>query len=214
MARSRATDHNEKKANILDNASTLFVAEGFSRASMTQLAAACEISKSNLYHYYRDKEEILFSLLDEHMDEILLTLQQAIQKSNAEYRQLEALIYGLLELYQDADNKHRVLLNDLQVLPDEQKEVIRAKERLIVQYFKHAILFDYPHYATQPHLLSAAAMMLLGSINWSFTWYKPRKGLTLQDYAKFMATTYRFGLEDNLQTFKNNEDANAKSSNS
>lgn len=209
MARARAIDHDVKKANILDNASTLFVAEGFSRASMTQLAAACEISKSNLYHYYRDKEEILFSLLDEHMDEILLALQKAVQQAPNQ-QQLEALIYSLLELYQDADHKHRVLLNDLQVLPDEKKEAIRAKERLIVQYFKHAILLDYPSYAVKPQLLSAAAMTLLGSINWSFTWYKPKKGLTLKDFAMFIANTYRHGLKDNLKNLNTVEDDNAK----
>lgn len=193
MARARATDHHEKKANILSQASNLFVAEGFSRASMTQLAAACEISKSNLYHYYRDKEAILFSLLDEHMDEILSTLQHSVKQSET-HSQLRQLVSGLLTLYRDADNKHRVLLNDMKVLPAEKQEAIREKERLIVQYFKHAILLQYPRYATQPQLLSAAAMTLLGSINWSFTWFKSDKGLTVEDYADFLANTYQHGL--------------------
>lgn len=193
MARARATDHDEKKAHILNHASTLFVAEGFSRASMTQLAQACDISKSNLYHYYRDKEAILFSLLDEHMDEILAALQRGAQQ-NGEKSELEHLVCALLELYQDADHKHRVLLNDLQILPQEQQSIIRGKERLIVQYFKHAILMQYPSYAARPQMLSAAAMTLLGSINWSFTWFKGDKGLTVEDYAKFIANTYEQGL--------------------
>ncbi len=194
MARAIANDHHEKKANILQQASALFVAEGFSRASMTQLAEACQISKSNLYHYYLDKESILFSLLDEHMNEILTVLQQTVQKNNAK-TQLENLIKTLLELYRDADNKHRVLLNDLQVLPQDKQAIIRQKERLIVQFFKHAILLDYPDYATRPQLLSVAAMSLLGSINWSFTWFKPGKGLGVEEYAAFLANTYRNGLK-------------------
>lgn len=193
MARARANDHDEKKANILLQASSLFVAEGFSRASMTQLAEACEISKSNLYHYYRDKDEILFSLLDEHMDEILVALQGGVS-GTTQNNQLEPLILALLTLYREADNKHRVLLNDLKVLPKDKQEIIRSKERLIVQYFKHAILLEYPHYATDPHLLSSAAMTLLGSINWSFTWFKANKGLTVERYAKFLTNTYRHGL--------------------
>lgn len=196
MARAKATDHHEKKANILSQASNLFVAEGFSRVSMTQLAEACDISKSNLYHYYRDKEAILFSLLDEHMDEILSTLQRCVTQAD-DRSQLRCLILALLTLYRDADNKHRVLLNDLQVLPKDQQEAIRCKERLIVQYFKHAILLQYSHYATQPQLLSAAAMTLLGSINWSFTWFKSDKGLTVEDYADFLAKTFQNGLGHN-----------------
>ncbi len=193
MPRARATDHDAKKSHILDQASALFVAEGFSRVSMTQLATACAISKSNLYHYYRDKEAILFHLLDKHMDEILTTLQHTARQ-NGDKSPLERQIVALLELYRDADNKHRVLLNDLQVLPQDKQEMIREKERLIVQYFKHAILLEYPDYATKPRLLSAAAMTLLGAINWSFTWFKPGKGLTTEDYAAFVASTYRYGL--------------------
>ncbi len=193
MARARANDHDQKKANILSQASTLFVAEGFSRVSMAQLAEACDISKSNLYHYYRDKDEILFSLLDKHMDEILLALQHNPDKQ--QQPQLNYLILTLLSVYQDADHKHRVLLNDLKVLPSDKQEVIRAKERLIVQCFKQAILQEHPNYISKPQKLSAAVMMLLGSINWSFTWFKADKGLGIEEYATFLTETYRNGLK-------------------
>ncbi len=192
MARAIANDHHQKKANILQQASTLFVAEGFSRISMVQLAEACDISKSNLYHYYRDKESILFSLLDSHMDEILSVLQQTANDYPSE--QLKPLIMALLALYRDADHKHRVLLNDLQVLPQAQQDIIRQKERRIVQFFKAAILSEYPDYLSRPQFLSAGAMTVLGAINWSFTWFKPDKGLTVADYADFIANIFRSGL--------------------
>lgn len=193
MARARASDHDEKKSHIISQASVLFTAEGFSRVSMAQLAAACDISKSNLYHYYSDKEAILFSLLNEHMDEILAVLQTAAQP-NDNAAGLDKLITALLDLYQGADQTHHILINDLQVLSEEKQEAIREKERLIVQYFKHAILLEYPDYGNQPRLLSAAAMTLLGSINWAFTWFKPSKGLTTEDYAAFVAMIYRHGF--------------------
>lgn len=192
MARAIANDYHEKKANILQQASILFVAEGFAYTSMSQLAEACDTSKSNLYHYYRDKESILFSLLDSHMDEILSVLQQTANSHPK--AQLDHLIIALLELYRDADHKHRVLLNDLQVLPEEQQIIIREKERLIVQFFKQAILLEYPDYMSHPRLLSVGAMTILGTINWSFTWFKPDKGLTVVDYAHFVASTFRNGL--------------------
>lgn len=191
--RVRATDHEDKKAHILSHASVLFTSEGFSRASMTQLASACDISKSNLYHYYRDKETILFSLLDEHMDEILTELQAA-RDNETDKPMLERLILAILTLYQDADYKHRVLLNDLQVLPSDKQSIIRDKERQIVRLFKHAIVQTYPNYAKNKQMRSTAAMTLLGSINWSFTWFKGDKGLTLDQYAAFIANTYRHGL--------------------
>lgn len=193
MARAKAVDHDEKRSNILNKASELFTAEGFSRASMTQLAKACEISKANLYHYYSDKESILFHILDEHMDEILATLRQSFEKSPPEER-LCRLVSTLLVLYQNADHKHRILLNDLQILPEDKQQVIRGKEREIVQFFKNAILLKYPHYGSHPKILAATAMTILGAINWSFTWFKPGKGFSVEQYARFLTRTFEEGI--------------------
>lgn len=193
MARSKAVDHHEKRSNILNNASGLFIAEGFSRASMTQLAQACEISKANLYHYYPDKESILFHILDDHMDEILSALRKSFANS-PETERLRCLISTLLLLYQNADHKHRILLNDLQILPEEKQQLIRNKEREIVQIFKNAILLQYPHHGSHPKILAAAAMVILGAINWSFTWFKPDKGLSIEQYAHFLSRTFEEGI--------------------
>lgn len=186
MARAKALDYEEKRSNILNNASELFVAEGFSRSSMTQLAEACDISKANLYHYYPDKESILFHILDEHMDEILAALTRSFEQSDTDNR-LHALIDSLLTLYQNADYKHRILLNDLQILPEEKQSIIRNKEREIVNIFKNAILLQYPHYGSTPRHLATTAMIVLGAINWSFTWFKPGKGLSVAQYAEFFS---------------------------
>lgn len=193
MARAKAVDHHEKSANILDKASELFIAEGFSRASMTQLASACEISKANLYHYYPDKESILFHILNDHMDEILASLRRSFEES-AEKERLHQLILTLLRLYENADNKHRILLNDLQILPADKQQSIRAKEREIVQFFKNAILLQYPHHGSHPKILAAAAMTILGAINWSFTWFKPGKGFSVEQYARFLTRTFEEGI--------------------
>lgn len=193
MARAKAVDHDEKRSNILNKASELFTAEGFSRASMTQLAKACEISKANLYHYYPDKESILFHILNDHMDEILDALRDSFEKSMPDTR-LNQLIITLLHIYQHADHKHRILLNDLQILPEEKQQIILGKEREIVQFFKNAILLKYPQHGSAPKILAAAAMTILGAINWSFTWFKPGKGFTVEQYAQFLTRTFEQGI--------------------
>ena len=67
MARSIATDHDDKRLVILKAAARLFADEGYGRASMSALASACGISKANIYHYYSSKEALLFDILDTHL---------------------------------------------------------------------------------------------------------------------------------------------------
>ncbi|MEM7441197.1 MAG: helix-turn-helix domain-containing protein [Pseudomonadota bacterium] len=67
MARTIAKNYDEKRGLILDRAARLFADEGFDRASVNSVAQACDISKANIYHYYKSKDEILFDILDKYL---------------------------------------------------------------------------------------------------------------------------------------------------
>jgi TetR/AcrR family transcriptional regulator len=74
MARTRATDYDDKRRAILDRSAELFAEHGYDRASMSKIAEACGVSKANLYHYYNDKEELLFDVIRFHLEELLGSL--------------------------------------------------------------------------------------------------------------------------------------------
>ena len=71
MPRGKAATFELQRASILQAAAELFAARGFASASMAELAEACGVSKPLLYHYYRDKEQILFDMADRYMDGLL-----------------------------------------------------------------------------------------------------------------------------------------------
>ena len=48
----------EIRNNILDTAQRLFIKRGYENTSMKQIAERSNISKSNIYRYFRSKEEI------------------------------------------------------------------------------------------------------------------------------------------------------------
>ena len=62
MARPRSEHYPENQRLILDRAALLFAERGFGRASIAELARACDFSKAWLYHYYDSKEAILYAL--------------------------------------------------------------------------------------------------------------------------------------------------------
>lgn len=77
MARSRANDYDNKRQAILDRSAELFSAHGYDRASMNKIAEACGVSKANLYHYYKDKEGLLFDVIRFHLEELLEVVETA-----------------------------------------------------------------------------------------------------------------------------------------
>ena len=78
MARTRSEDYDVKRRLILDQAAALFAEKGFSAASLSELARACEGSKSWIYHYYPSKEAILYDILSDHMTTLLETAEREL----------------------------------------------------------------------------------------------------------------------------------------
>ena len=62
MARTRAKDHDTKRAEIMKVAARTFADAGYHGASMSALARDCGISKALVYHYYASKEALLFDI--------------------------------------------------------------------------------------------------------------------------------------------------------
>jgi AcrR family transcriptional regulator len=69
-ARTGARNHRvagtdpDKRRQILDGAHRVFIARGFDAASMNDIAAAAQVSKSTLYVYFEDKEHLFLGLIE------------------------------------------------------------------------------------------------------------------------------------------------------
>ena len=59
MARPRSSGYDGQRELILSHAAALFAQQGYAATSMNQVAAACGVSKAAVYHYVRDKNELL-----------------------------------------------------------------------------------------------------------------------------------------------------------
>ena len=55
MARPRANDYAQKRRRVLAAATELFARNGYAITSMSDIADACGIAKSVVYHYYDSK---------------------------------------------------------------------------------------------------------------------------------------------------------------
>lgn len=65
VAERRARETKELKQQILDAARELFVRNGYENVSMRKVAEKIEYSVGTIYHYFRDKDEILDCLCEE-----------------------------------------------------------------------------------------------------------------------------------------------------
>ncbi len=139
MARGRAPTFQLQRATILDAAAGLFAAEGFHNASMAEIARACGVSKALLYHYYRDKEHILYDIAAGHVEDLLAIVADVEAAAESPRERLERLILRFMQAYEGGRRQHVVLIQDVKFLSPEQRARIHEQERRVVHAFALAI---------------------------------------------------------------------------
>ncbi|KPF92382.1 TetR family transcriptional regulator [Rhodopseudomonas sp. AAP120] len=186
MARTRATDYDQKRLGILARSAKLFAEHGYTGTSITMIADACGVSKALMYHYYRSKDAVLFDLLADHLQHLVSVVEEAAQHAEPAER-LFAISAALLEAYRGADAEHQVQISSLKLLPAEQQDELKALERRLVVLMSDAIAAAIPAAAAKPQLLKPLTMSLFGMLNWHYLWFREGKGLSREAYAQ-MAT--------------------------
>ncbi|KRB79759.1 TetR family transcriptional regulator [Sphingomonas sp. Root710] len=172
MARTQAADYGERREAMLDQAAALFARAGFQGASMTDLAAACKVSKSLLYHYFPSKEDVLFEVMSSHLEQLVDDVNEAIERGQGDSDKVNALIHAFMRHYAGAADRHKVLLNELGNLPEDRRGVIVGKQRSIIDAVQ-LLLAKLPGSPKDAPRLRAFTMLLFGMINWTHTWFDP-----------------------------------------
>ena len=189
MARTRASDFEEKQHAILIAAAAVFARQGMEKASMAQIAIQASVSKALLYHYYPSKDALIFGIVQSHLTDLDAAVAAADDGAVAAPARLRALIWAVLDSYRGADDQHYVQLNGGAALSDEQKSDIRALERRIVKRFSDTLREINPRLDTPARpLLMPVTMSLFGMLNWVYLWFKEGGPISREDYTT-LATT-------------------------
>ena len=195
MARPIAKDHDAKRKHILHVAARLFATEGFDRASMTQLATACGISKANIYHYYDSKDAILFDILDSYLSE----LRDRICALDLSYlppeEQLNLLIADILKAYQGADHEHRVQVAGFDRLPEARQATLRVYQRDMVRRMSDVLSEVSPGLGARSVQLRDTTMSVFGMLNWFYMWNSSAGEHAREDYARLVTDLVLNGID-------------------
>lgn len=195
MARPRSADFDLQREQVLVTAAQLFATRGYTATTMQELASACKVSKATLYHYVRDKNDLLAQITRGHVARLEALVEQVqAQELNAQNR-LRSLIVHFMQVYARAQHEHRVLTEDVKFLTHQDREAVLQAQRRVVAAFAAAIVQLRPDLQAQ-QLGKPLAMLLFGMINWTFTWLRESGPLTHESLAPLVVELFLGGLND------------------
>ena len=110
----------DKRRQILDGALQVFTSRGFDAASMSDIAAAANVSKGTLYVYFEDKEHLFVALIQREREAQKRGAIEALNEDSDPVRALTTFGRCIVRMINGdlAVSAHRVVIGVAERMPD------------------------------------------------------------------------------------------------
>jgi AcrR family transcriptional regulator len=189
----RRRDPATKREAVLKTAAQLFLEKSYARASLNDVAERLKITKPALYHYFRNKEEILLEcyrlgtgLIEETLNDIAAHCGTGLEK-------VEAFIYSYANVMTVNFGRCVMRLEDGDLSAEALAEV-RGYKRKIDRRLRSFLQEGIADGSITPCDAKIAAFSIAGALNWICQWYEPEGALSAEEIASQFARTLTQGL--------------------
>lgn len=183
------------REQLIDIAAQLFDSKGYAQTSINDIASAIGLGRSAVYHYFRNKEEILAALVEAEALEPSHQLQELTANSELtpSHRLRLAIVDGIKRRL--SSGSRFILLSRLEAqIPDELEPLYNQGRRDIYDFYVRCIadgIAAGEFRQTDPKI---AAFAVIGMANWTSRWYSPNGPMTPQEIGEIIADFAMHGL--------------------
>ncbi len=160
---------------------------------MEDIAAELGMTKSNLYYYFNDKQDILYQCHMRSVDISLKALEGALSASRSPREKMRALLINHIRGILD-DGFGGVMQTDLDnFLPEQRKQYVKRRD-VFEHGFRELIKDGIRAREFKKLNVKLTGFAILGSINWIPKWYRPTGSLSSTQIAEQMSEYFLDGL--------------------
>lgn len=176
--------YDRRRQAVVDAAAREFARSGYEETSVQQLSEAIGLAAGGLYHYFDSKQELLVAICDQLMDPLLAQARALAAGDDPPERRLRALV-RIWVAQVVARRDHMLVFQQQRHVIDRGaewrsvRESRKAFERIVDDVLVGAERAGARLRGPRPLLVLA----LLGMVNHTAQWYRPRGTLTPQEIA-------------------------------
>ncbi|MCF1592589.1 TetR/AcrR family transcriptional regulator [Streptomyces muensis] len=184
----------ERWAELLQVAAKTFASKGYSATTLQGIANDLGMLKGSLYYYIRTKEDLLFEVIQAVLVLAEERLSERVPVDGPAVERLEALVREHVVFLIEHLTETTVYLHEAdQLSPERRAELpvhgfIARLEGLVVEGQEDGTI----RADVDPRM---GALVILGSANWVYRWYRPEGDLAPEEIADEIARTCRRSVE-------------------
>ena len=177
MARTKGITEagSRRRTQILHGAEALIEAAGFDDLTMEAIAESIDVAKSTLYHYFPQKEDMLFAIYEETMEMQTTNLRVIVESGKPVKEQLRLAILDQLWLIAEHPGRVRVLMDARR----DKERFYRAEMAKLERAYLDALAALLKHGMTSGEFRTAnpvvVAEAILGMTQHSRYWLHPER---------------------------------------
>jgi len=181
---------------LLKSAINLFAQKGYANTSIREIGAKANISSSIIYHYFKNKEEMLFEIIHSASQDLIQSLRE-IEDRNAdpveclrEMLKEQSIIYSL-----KGKKEAKILAFDVHQLRGKRGESIRKQQYNIYNIYRRKIKEIKDKGMLKDDIdLTVLTFSIFGIINSFHGWYKSSGRMSEEEVAENMERFLLHGI--------------------
>lgn len=191
------------KVNVIARAAAkLFEKNGYLETSLKDISAAAKLSKGGIYHYFANKHELLYFILDSYMELLFGGLEEELKEIPDPSSKIQLIMYRHLKHYNKHVPEAKALLNHVHNLPAPYFKTIAEKQKKYARILTQ-VLLDFFNGGMDVNKAKAISYTMFGMCNSIMYWYDPKGPVTLDELSRISYDLFMTGINDYKNQIKN-----------
>ena len=180
---------------LLKNAINLFSQKGYSNTSIREIGKKAGISSSIIYHYFKNKEEMLFEIVHSSTKDLIRSLRETEERISDPVECLREMLTEQTVIFSLKRKKEgKILAIDSYQLRGKRGDINRKMQREIYDLFKEKIMEIKEKGLLKKIDLTVLAFSIFGIINSFHNWYKDSGRLSKEEVTENMEKLLFHGI--------------------
>jgi AcrR family transcriptional regulator len=162
----------DRTIDIYTTAAEIFHAQGFDATSMSNIAAAVDLTKAGLYYYIESKEDLLFAIMNYAMENLETKVIEPSRVFSDPQQRLESIIALHARLLIGGNKAITILTDEIEGLKPKHRRAILDRKRVYMEFVRDTLEALRAVGKLRAVNSTVATFSLFGTLRWLPRWYR------------------------------------------
>jgi AcrR family transcriptional regulator len=168
---------------LIKTATNLFYEVGFTEASIRDISSELNINIASIYHYFKNKDDLLFIIIESIGNDLLNILEKAIEEFEDPLDQLSEMLFRHICCIKDKKKEVKIYVEEQHHLPPKLRKIIYRQHRKIYEVYLNQFKKLKKGGRLRIDHLQTINFAMFGMVNWCYRWYREDGELSIEELA-------------------------------